>query len=345
MLVAIILLFLSVIIFFFWAKSPNLPKQEYATTKVFEDISDATNSSDTIQIVSYNLGYLSGMTNNEPVRPTQEFYDKNLKKAKEVIKSIDADIIGFQEIDYGSKRSYEVDQLDQMAHASGLKYAAQAVNWDKTYVPYPYLPVTVHFGKIISGQSILSKFPILSHERVVLEKVASAPFYYNAIYLDRLLQISKIALNGQEVIFMNIHTEAFDKPTRVKQTQFIYEQFKKYAKEFPVILVGDFNSHPVSESADEAAIQIFLKDNEIGSSCPSELLGKQEMMTYPSDQPKEQLDYIFFTKAHFKQLEWKVLYEFGEVSDHLPISVKLAFKNEEANAQQFDKSSVYKSTK
>lgn len=141
------------------------------------------------RIMSYNIGYMSGMTNNEPVRPERTLYESNLASGLRFLDAIDADIIAFQEIDYGSQRSYEIDQEKEIADKLHYPYVARAVNWDKKYVPFPYWPISVHFGKVLSGQSVLSKFPILQQSVDTLSKVASAPFYYNAYYLERLAQV------------------------------------------------------------------------------------------------------------------------------------------------------------
>ena len=57
-----------------------------------------------------------------------------------------------------------------MAQALGLTHGAIAISWDKNYVPFPYWPPTAQFGKILSGQSIISRSPIQQNNRIVLEK-------------------------------------------------------------------------------------------------------------------------------------------------------------------------------
>jgi hypothetical protein len=71
---------------------------------------------------------------------------------------------------------------------------AIAINWDKRYVPFPYWPITQQFGRTLSGQSILSRFPIQNHERHVLDRVAGNNWIYNAFYLDRLAQVAEIVV-------------------------------------------------------------------------------------------------------------------------------------------------------
>ena len=181
-----------VAIFFVWASSPTLSQKEYSVLFTNTYAQDTSNDS-IYSIVTYNIGYLSGMTNNTIAEKPKSLFDTNLLKVKSEFYSLKPDIIAFQEIDYGAARSYFMDQQDEIAKL-GYNYVAKAVNWDETYVPFPYWPPSIHFGKTVSGQSILSKYPLTQHERVVLQRVSDAPFYRDALYLERLAQVSSVLL-------------------------------------------------------------------------------------------------------------------------------------------------------
>ena len=82
-------------------------------------------------IVTYNIGYLSGMTNNRSIEKPKELFDNNLQKVLTETKKVNADIIAFQEIDYNADRSYKVNQQNEIAKL-GYNYVAETVNWDET---------------------------------------------------------------------------------------------------------------------------------------------------------------------------------------------------------------------
>lgn len=108
--IVVVVILLAIAAFFFWAKSPTWKKSEYnllyeSDTRIAESQSDSL-----IDVVSYNIGYLSGMTNNTPQRPSREFYAENEARLIPALRTLNADIIGFQEIDYDSKRSYRTNQ-------------------------------------------------------------------------------------------------------------------------------------------------------------------------------------------------------------------------------------------
>ena len=314
----IVVLLLFCIVFFFWASSPTLSENEY--TKLITNEYQQTTTTDSIySIVTYNIGYLSGMTNNTAADKPRSLYNKNLTKVKEKFKLLNADIIAFQEIDYASARSYNTNQQDEIAKL-GYNYVAQAVNWDETYVPFPYWPPSIHFGKTLSGQSILSKYPLKKHERIVLDRVDGAPFYRDALYLDRLAQVSTVSIENKEIVLINVHLEAFDKPTRVQQLDVVINLFNTYREKYPTILLGDFNSAPTFE--DPAILKIFGLAN-VGNAAFTE---DTIINTYDTENPFKRIDYIFYSKNSIQYIDGKVLTQFGQASDHLPVEMQFKLK-------------------
>ncbi|UCE94602.1 MAG: endonuclease/exonuclease/phosphatase family protein, partial [Flavobacteriaceae bacterium] len=251
----ILVSFFSLLVgFYLWASSPNLSSLNYSETGTYDYT--GTQPNDSIHsIITYNIGYLSGMTNNLPVEKPKSLFDQNLNKVIYELKKTDADIVCLQEIDFDSKRSFHVDQQQELAKL-GYGYFGKNINWDKKYVPFPYYPFSMHFGKILSGQSVLSKYPILEQERIELKRNPNNPFYYDSFYLDRLAQLTKVNIKGRTVVLINVHLEAFDPSTRKAQFQHVKNLYIKYANQFPTLLLGDFNSDVKYE---DAGINILLK--------------------------------------------------------------------------------------
>lgn len=309
---------LAIICFYFWAKSPTIPSTEYSKLLTDKNIEIQKTNDSILRITSYNIGYLSGMNNNQAVSISRSFYKKNEELAVSLIHKTNASIVGFQEIDFNSKRSFYVNQ-HQMIASNYYPYSFLAINWDKHYVPFPYTPIRVHFGKMLSGQSIMSKYPLINPQRIVLKEVASTPFYYKAFYLERLAQIAVVKHPVKDFLLINVHAEAFDKATRTEQLNYLHQLFTEKAKEMPVILLGDFNSDP---AYDNASISVFLDDKQIGSVAEN----YQEDKTYPADNPVERLDYIFFSKKDFELVNAQILTHYKAISDHLPIYGELRFR-------------------
>jgi len=260
------------------------------------------------------------MTNNLPIEKPKALFEGNLKLVLENLKRIDADFLAMQEIDYDSHRSYNVDQHEKIGEM-GYPYSAKSVNWDKRYVPFPYYPFSMHFGKVISGQSVLSKYPIVEQERIELIRNQSNPFYYDSFYLDRLAQVVKIRVAGHNLVLINVHLEAFDQETRIKQFEKLRTIYGSYCNEVPTIMLGDFNSDIRYKNAGISFLTEMIKTGNAAF----DLSNIQN--TFDSREPTERLDYIFYNTEYIKEISAEVVKEFKEASDHLPVLLTFEFNN------------------
>lgn len=322
-----LVLILAFVVFYFWGSSSNWKTEDYNQYKKF--VEKPAMASDTLSVMTYNIGWLSGMTNNLPVDRAEELYAQNLKTAIAQLRKLNADIIGFQEIDIDAKRSFYYNQPDSLGLALQYLNGALAVNWDKNYVPFPYWPIKYHFGKLISGQYLMSNLEIVHNEYLTLPKPVNAPFYYNAFYLDRLIQKSWLKTNKGDVLVMNVHLEAFDQETRILHVDAVIAEYLKYAGQLPVLLIGDFNSRaigadgPINESArkmfEVPGIGVAISDSIFE-------LNPLKNYTFSSGNPEEKIDYIFYNIDFIEKLDAKVLQEFGEASDHFPVWMRFVIK-------------------
>ncbi|VAV86353.1 endonuclease/exonuclease/phosphatase family protein, putative, partial [hydrothermal vent metagenome] len=202
----------------------------------------------------------------------------------------------------------------------GYNFIGQSVNWDKKYVPFPYFPISLQFGKILSGQSVLSKYNIVQHKRIELPRNQSNPFYYNAFYLDRLAQIVKIKIQNKILVLINVHLEAYHQDTRIIQTKKVMALYQQYNKTNPTILLGDFNS---DINYKNSSIQLLMNLPKTKSAAFD---NKNIQNTFNSLDPNERLDYIFYNTEFIEYIDGHILSEFDQASDHLPILMNFKFK-------------------
>jgi endonuclease/exonuclease/phosphatase family metal-dependent hydrolase len=329
--ILITLLLLAVILFYLWAGSSTLAEDKLAEIITFFNPPPSQAEQKTFTVMTYNIGYLSGMTNNQPViRPKKIFFENNMNTFLHLLNEIQPDFLGFQEIDFHSRRSYDIDQMRTIAERAGYAYAARAVNWDKRYVPFPYWPPAVHFGRMLSGQAVLSRWPILAAQRIVLQKPQNSPFYYNAFYLDRLVQAVKIKAAHREIVILNIHLEAFDRETRENQAKKVLDIYRSYQDRFPTLIIGDFNSvppkapqkknfldEPETDFSHDQTLQLFLREPGLSAADLTSL-------TFPTLHPTRKLDYIFYSPEKIELLRTFVL---GiNSSDHLSVAMQFSIK-------------------
>lgn len=316
---------ITLILFFLWASSGRYSEDRKAYV-INAGSGSASSPADELTVVSYNIGYLSGLTNNQAVSRTQQLYDTHLETAIAALKAVEPDIVALQEVDIQSQRSFEVDQVTALSQALTYSQRAVAINWDKRYVPFPFWPPAAHFGSMLSGQAVLSRLPIVRHKRLVLDQVATNPFYYNALYLDRLAQVAEVAVGDRRLIVINVHLEAFDGTTREKQTVFIRQMAERYAQDYPVLVLGDFNSALNREQeGDLKTIKTMMASSMLVPATPPEQFDHAAAWTFPADTPQYKLDYIFYTPATIEMLAVKVLTAAQQASDHLPLMMQLRF--------------------
>lgn len=171
----------------------------------------------------------------------------------------------------------------------------------------------------------------------MLERLADKSFIYNAFYLDRLAQVSQISLDGQPVVVINVHLEAFSESTRMSQTQFVRSLAEDYAQTLPVIVIGDFNSalnRPsfVTGDGETHEERQFSIKEMLASDLLAPAIAESDWSvanaTFPSNDPQYKLDYIFYTPSTIEVINTKVLTTAEDSSDHLPLMMQFRFKQE-----------------
>lgn len=326
----LLIFLIAVSVFYFWGSSSEIDIDKYSS--IYTNGERLKSEVDTFRLMTYNIGYLSGMTNNKPVDRSKDLFDHNLDRLNILVDEMRVDICCFQEVDFNADRSFNVDQLTEIRSDGNFPHSSQVINWDKKYVPFPYWPPSNQFGKVVSGQAILSSFPIVKNDRIVLQK-GDYPFYYNAFYLDRLAQVNLISIGDRDVLFINVHLEAFDARTREKQADQLIELYKMYEDEYPILLVGDFNSTP------PGAKEPYMEENTIDKlleieglkmaiSGPLYLSDETKYFTFNSSDPYIKIDFIFYNENKIKVENARVLSEAGDISDHLPVIADIILLNQ-----------------
>lgn len=283
-------MFVAGLLFVLWASSGRLPEADLKRTETYaaEPIPAAR---DTLTVMTYNLGFLSGMTNNKPVVRSERLFTTNMDHALDLFRGIDPDVAALQEIDYGAARSFYVDQLDTLATRLGYPVAARTVNWDVRYLPFPYGRPAVHYGRVLSGQAVLSQYPVREHRRYVLPR-PPLPFYEAAFYLDRLAQAVLLDVGGHPVVVLNVHLEAYDQSTREQQARVVRALYDSVARPgIPVFLLGDFNSE--LSARDDGTMAPLLDGTDLRPALQQKS-DTTALLTYPAAHPTKKIDHILY---------------------------------------------------
>lgn len=201
----------------------------------------------------------------------------------EVIKRERVDIVGLQEVERFSPRSHFVDQTTLLAEELGF----YAIYGPALFIgPYRY------------GNAILSKSPILSWEVVPISSSREPRNFIKAI----------ISIEGVPITFICTHL-GLSHEERMKHVEKIIETIR--GKENPVIVVGDFNAIP--NSPEIHRVQEYLTDAH-------REVGVGSGFTFPSDDPKYRIDYIF-TSPHSLIQSLESIESLA--SDHRPVVAEM----------------------
>lgn len=306
LLTFLLFLCISLCLLLFWAVGPALPPQKFPRQAILtyslSNQTQAPTSKDKLTIVTYNMGYASGKKNNLGAVLTKTEINTHLNQMILALKELNPDIVMLQEVDFDAHRSFDTNQMEVLAHGLGLPHVAYAVTWNHRYLPWPYWPPSHQFGKIVSGQAVLSRYPIKNQTPLRFEKPKDNAFWYNWFYLNRLVQKLEIAWPGEDTKTLTLyhaHLEAFSAPTRAGQIKMLGDWINENKGENTIIIAGgDFNAvwqsqgqPPKQQVQDQKVIQEFLTDTELRM-----VEAKKLMLSFPSWQPQERIDFIFYDR-------------------------------------------------
>jgi endonuclease/exonuclease/phosphatase family metal-dependent hydrolase len=205
-------------------------------------------SQDSINIVSWNIGYC-GLGKNESFvmdggsgsgKPqSREVMTSYYDGIEKTLATQNADICILQEVDSDADRSYHIDEVTSLQNDLGIAQSAYALNYSCNFVPYPWPPI----GEVHAGIQTLTDLKIDEAERISLP----CPFKWplRIANLKRCLLVSRIKLEDtdKELVIVNLHLEAYDDGEgKAAQTAELIDLLEEeYAKGNYVIACGDFN--------------------------------------------------------------------------------------------------------
>jgi len=226
-----------------------------------------------LRIMCYNIRHGQGMDGIV-----------NLERTGNVIKEWKPDLVAVQEVDKNTRRTNNTDQAKLLAEQLNMHFV---------------------FGKAIAfqggeyGLALLSRFPILEHQMVLLPPEIQQE--------QRGILIAKIGIpdaKGKVICFACTHLSVASQAERAVQIEKIDTLLSEGSE--PVILAGDFNARPENES-----IVRFLT-NWKDTADPA--LGKNVTPLLP-----KRIDYIFLrSKDSWTVWESRTIDD-SITSDHMPI--------------------------
>ena len=304
-----------------------------------------------IKIMTYNVQFLAGknyvffydipdFSGGDDTRVDYRDIVSTADGIARMIAGESPDIICFQEIDDGSRRTNYIDQLSILLERLPSDYSCytSAFYWRIKFLPHPKL-----FGSIGMKTAIISKYKI---SRTVRRNLPDLPvnifmrqFYGKKLILQAFLPVD----DGSQISMMSTHLDAFTIGSDIMTKQLNSLRTQLYdldAKNIPWILSGDFNLLPPGQYDKlieshrsyynpETEIKDFYEEFMMVPSMEDATGGQAEQWyTYFGNDPRltkpdRTLDYIVYSsrlrlvEGHVRQIDTKHL------SDHLPVVATL----------------------
>jgi endonuclease/exonuclease/phosphatase family metal-dependent hydrolase len=239
-----------------------------------------------LHVLSYNIHHGEG-TDGKLALP----------RIAKVIRDTDPDLVALQEVDQGVKRSGNVQQAVALAEMTGYHFGFYKA---------------IDFGGGEYGQAILSRWPISQVTGIQLPN-RDGREQRIAIVVDLETELGKIRFAGT-------HLDHSLSELRQEQASALVEYLTKSVGEESeqlCILAGDLNDTPESET---------LRRFQGWKHVPRVAGQDGVLATYPSEEPKSQIDFVLLRNNDAWELESCKVIDESIASDHRPLTAVIRKK-------------------
>lgn len=262
------------------------------------EIKAQQNTYGSLNVMTYNIRY------NNPGDSINAWPNRK-EWVKSLVMFYDTDILSIQE---GLS-----DQVDYLQTATG--FAVEGVGRDDGKKAGEFTAIYYNpkrFVKRVSGHFWLSETPEIP------SKGWDAAIVRICTWIRLYDKVRK-----QEFFVFNTHYDHLGAVARVRSSELIQKQIPLIAGDFPVILTGDLNVTPETESV--GTLRTFLSDaREVSQEPPYGPEGSFSGFKFTAPL-KDRIDYIF-TSKQLKVLKYGILSDSKDQrfpSDHLPVLARL----------------------
>ena len=259
----------------------------------------------TLRVVTLNLAHGRGLAPNQALVNSDVLSD-NVNKTAHYLDSLDADIVGLQEVDKDCNWSGNLSQARSIAREAGFSHYRMGINNERS-------------GRyqLIYGNAILSRFPIVRFENHPFSdwKVGGKGFLIADLDMgDRLLSV------------VVVHLAPVGNWIRKRQVRQLVGTLA--GRNHPLIVLGDFNSEAgVGTPVEELCQSLKLKTVNTGA-------GAEDTFRFLRGK---RIDFIFASE----EIEFSNYYvSEAMLSDHRPVVGDVSVKCDTEGSQMQERSTV-----
>jgi len=273
-------------------------------------------------VLSYSMAYGLGNMRQHGVAPAT-VYDR-LDAVIDTIAASGADVVLLQEVDFASRRTYDIDQLQYLAAALGWGFVARVITWECRYLPAPLWAPQRHAGRLRAGQGVISRYPLVQNTRQRLSQPLTQPLLSPLFSPYRTVQMVDMQCGDRTVRLLNVYLEPYDTVTRQRQAQELVT-FVRHVATPNCVLMGALNSvaSEVTARPDGPAISQDRTLDIITSGLRDRLRLVTELYLPSPPAPLHYRQEHALVGPGLQTVETQVVMPDEPVSDHLPLLVRL----------------------
>lgn len=272
--------------------------------------SAATEQPESLRIACFNIAHGRGLTSSNWEGGDRKTRRGRLAEIFELLDELDADIVVLNEVDFDASWSGHVNQAELLAMHSGYPYRVEQTNLD-----FRVLGWTWRFGN-----AVLSKYPITNAQLIDLPGYSA---WESILVGKKRAALCEVRVGERTLRVMAAHLSHRSESVRVQSAEMIVKLAT--AGNASTIVAGDLNStppdYPQSES-DEAGRNaiVVLDESELFRREPATLPLRNELLTFPAEQPTRVIDWVLIPRA-WQFVDYRAVPT--TLSDHRPVVAEI----------------------
>lgn len=342
-LIPVLLYALYVVVVIAYGSLNEYKPEELISIDTQQNKTIIASDSSTFSFLIWNIGY-AGLGNGSDffldggkmVRPSKEISAAYLQGITNTIAEFkDLDFLLLQEVDVKAKRSYQINEFENIAGVLPNHSKAHALNFNVKFVPKPLMSFSP-IGAVQSGLASYSKYQV--NEATRYQFPGSFGWPTSVFHLDRCMLVSRIPLeSGKELLVINSHNSAYD-GGKIKPFEMAYlKEFllEEYAKGNYIVLGADWNQCPPNFPYDtfskgnsddyyqDNIAEDFLPEGWKWVYDPAVPTNRKLAAAYDADKTFTTLIDFYLVSPNIKVTEIKGIDLQFEHSDHQPVLLKI----------------------